>query len=221
MKYKICEETLSSTRLGKYASACRNNKNKTILLYQYNLKLSQRVYGVIGLFEVMLRNAINKHYTIQFKDENWIIHQACKGRLLEKDAYAIQEIENGFRKRGIYTNDKMVASFTMGFWTYLFTRNNYRAGGKTLLNIFPDRIHGLMQRDVYKELTYIREFRNRIAHYEPICFDHSGNVSTDFIYRHYDLIRKYIGFMGLPVDSAFGFIEKPDPIIKKINDFKL
>lgn len=168
MKYEICEKTLSKARLNKYSRACGQDKNKAIWLYQCNMKLSQRFYGVIGLFEVMLRNAINEHYKQQ----------------------------------------------------YLFTRRNYRVGKKTFLRIFPNKAHGVMQRDVYRELTEIREFRNRIAHYEPICFDASGMVSTAFARHHYELIRKYIDFMGIPADSTLGFIEKPDAIIRRLEDFR-
>lgn len=41
-------------------------------------------------------------------------------------------------------------------------------------------------------LSHIREFRNRIAHHEPICFDGSGNISTSFALNHYLLICEYI-----------------------------
>ncbi len=219
MKYSICEKTLSKARLKKYSLACGMNKNKTIWLYQCNLKLSQRFYGVIGLFEVMLRNAINEHYKQQFDDEDWIINQSAPGCLLAEDKEVIDKTYKDFTAKGVYTNDKMVASFTLGFWTYLFTRRNYRIGKKTLLQIFPYRTHGVMQRDVYRELTEIREFRNRIAHYEPICFDASGKVSTVFVRHHYELICKYINFMGVSVDSALCFIEKPDTIIRQLEEF--
>jgi len=206
--------------LSKYARACGNDKNKTILLYQYNLKLCQRFYGVIGLFEVMLRNAINEHYKSQFADNDWIVNQCGTGCLLADDKDTIEKAKRDFVSKGVYTNDKMVASFTLGFWTYLFTRRNYRVGGKTLLKIFPNKTHGLMQRNVYSELTQIREFRNRIARYEPICFDAQGKISTDFAQRHYSLICKYIDFMGIPATSALGFIEKPDVIIRRLDELK-
>lgn len=220
MKYEICEKTLSKARLDKYSRACGQDKNKAIWLYQCNMKLSQRFYGVIGLFEVMLRNAINEHYKRQFDDEDWIINQCAPGCLLADDKESIEKAHKEFMGKGVYTNDKMVASFTLGFWTYLFTRRNYRVGKKTLLRIFPDKSHGVMQRDVYRELTEIREFRNRIAHYEPICFDASGRVGTAFARHHYELIRKYIAFMGIPADSALGFIEKPDAIIRRLEEFR-
>lgn len=58
MKYDECLQVLSPARLNKYAQASGNEKAKTLRLYQYNIKLSQRFYGVIGMFEIMLRNAI-------------------------------------------------------------------------------------------------------------------------------------------------------------------
>ena len=76
MKYDECLQVLSPARLNKYAQASGNEKAKTLRLYQYNIKLSQRFYGVIGMFEIMLRNAINAHYKQYFNDDNWIINQA-------------------------------------------------------------------------------------------------------------------------------------------------
>ena len=88
------------------------------------------------------------------------------------------------------------------------------------MQIFPNRTSGLNQSSIYLELAEIRNFRNRVAHYEPICFDASGKISTGFALHHYGLIRKYIEFMGVPAESALRFIEKPDGIIQKLDDFK-
>lgn len=217
MKYNECLQVLSPARLNKYAQACGNDKAKTLRLYQYNIKLSQRFYGVIGMFEIMLRNAINIHYQGYFHDTNWIINQAHAGGLLEHDATDIQKTQNSYTAMGVYNNDKMVASFTFGFWTYLFTKRNYRVGGKTLLKIFPNKAHGLKQSDIYRELTAIREFRNRIAHHEPICFNAARIIDTTYARSHYNLIRTYIGYMGFDPDSVLRAVEKPDSILNMID----
>ena len=114
----------------------------------------------------------------------------------------------------------MVASFTFGFWTYLFTRRNYRIGGKTLLQIFPNKAHGLKQTDIYKQLTAIREFRNRIAHHEHICFNATRAIDTKYAKEHYELIRTYIEYMGFDSDSVLRMVEKPDSILKVIDSMK-
>ena len=203
--------------MGKFLKACAGDKRNTMKLYRYNLRLCQRFYGVLNLFEVIMRNAVNEHYANYFSDKDWIVNQADLGKLLADDKDIIRETEAGFRKHGIYSNDKMVASFTMGFWTFLFTKNNYRKGGKTLLKIFPNKAKGKNQADVYLDLTHIREFRNRIAHHEPICFDGSGNVSTAFARRHYQLICDYIGYLGQQPDNVIQWAERPDEILNKID----
>lgn len=126
----------------------------------------------------------------------------------------------GYTNMGVYNNDKMVASFTFGFWTYLFTRRNYRIGGKTLLQIFPNKAHGLKQTDIYKQLTAIREFRNRIARHEPICFNATRIIDTSYAKEHYELIRTYIEYMGFDSDSVLRMVEKPDSILKVIDGMK-
>ena len=220
MKYDEFLQVLSPARLNKYAQASGNEKAKTLRLYQYNIKLSQRFYRVIGMFEIMLRNAINTHYKQYFNDDNWIINQARPNGLLEQEASEIVHIQRTYTNMGVYNNDKMVASFTFGFWTYLFTRRNYRIGGKTLLQIFPNKAHGLKQTDIYKQLTAIREFRNRIAHHEPICFNATRAIDTKYAKEHYELIRTYIEYMGFDSDSVLRMVEKPDSILKVIDGMK-
>ena len=217
MDFKTSQKIFSAARMGKYANACSGNKRKTTLLYRYNLRLCQRFCGVLNLFEVMLRNAIDEHYRAYYSNPDWIVNQADTGKLLEFNMDEIKQTEASYRRRGIYNNDKMVASLTMGFWTKLFSKKRYKRGGKSLLRIFPNKVKGKSQSDVYKDLTHIREFRNRIAHHEPICFDSFGKISTDFARKHYQLIRDYISYMGQHPDNVIQWTEKPDEVLDKID----
>ena len=220
MDFKTSQKLYSVPRMRKYQHACDGDKRKTMQLYRYNLRLCQRFYGALNLFEVMLRNAINEHYAAQFSDPDWIVNQADVGKLLEFNKDEIRQTEAGYRRRGIYNNDKMVASLTMGFWTKLFSKKRYKRGGKTLLQIFPNKRKGKNQADVYKDLTHIREFRNRIAHHEPICFDGSGNISTAFARRHYQLICEYIDSMDQQSYDVIKWAEMPDKVLNKIDGIK-
>ena len=221
MDFKTIQKLYSAARMGKYVRACVGDKRKTMQLYRYNLRLCQRFYGPLNLFEVMLRNAINAHYAVHFADPDWIVNQADSGKLLSYNQIEIRQTEAGYRRRGIYNNDKMVASLTMGFWTKLFSKKRYKRGGKTLLRIFPNKQKGKNQSDVYRDLTHIREFRNRIAHHEPVCFDGTGNISTAFARRHYQLICKYISYMGQQPNNVLGWAEKPDEILNKIDNLTI
>lgn len=218
MDFKTSQKLYSVPRMRKYLNACVGDKRKTMQLYRYNLRLCQRFYGTLNLFEVMLRNAINEHYAAYYSDPDWIVNQADTGKLLEFNKDEIRQTEAGYRRRGIYNNDKMVASLTMGFWTKLFSKKRYKRGGKTLLQIFPNKRKGKNQADVYKDLTHIREFRNRIAHHEPISFDGAGNISTLFARRHYMLICEYINYMGQQPNNVIRWAEKPDEILDMIDN---
>ena len=220
MDFKTSQKLYSVPRMRKYQNACAGDKRKTMQLYRYNLRLCQRFYGALNLLEVMLRNAINEHYIAYYSDPDWIVNQADSGKLLEYNKDEIRQTEAGYRRRGIYNNDKMVASLTMGFWTKLFSKKRYKRGGKTLLQIFPNKRKGKNQADVYKDLTHIREFRNRIAHHEPICFDGVGNISTAFARSHYQLICEYIGYMGQQPDDVLSWVEKPDEVLNKIDGIR-
>ena len=220
MDFKTSQKLYSVPRMRKYQNACAGDKRKTMQLYRYNLRLCQRFYGALNLLEVMLRNAINEHYIAYYSDPDWIVNQADSGKLLEYNKDEIRQTEAGYRRRGIYNNDKMVASLTMGFWTKLFSKKRYKRGGKTLLQIFPNKRKGKNQADIYKDLTHIREFRNRIAHHEPICFDGIGNISTAFARSHYQLICEYIGYMGQQPDNVIRWTEKPDKILNQIDSIR-
>lgn len=220
MDFKTSQKLYSTARIGKYLKACNGDKRKAMRLYRYNLRLCQRFYGVLSLFEVVLRNAVNNHYMSYYSDLDWVVNQAANGKLLVHEKDEIKKAEADYKKRGIYNNDKMVSSLTFGFWTFLFTKNNYKEGGKTLLRIFPNKAKGKNQADVYLDLTHIREFRNRIAHHEPICFDRNGQIDTTFARRHYQLIRDYIGYLGQTPEDVIRWAEKPDEILAKIDNIK-
>lgn len=221
MKYSEFEKALSVARLNKYLHACRGNKVMALNLYRNNIKLCQKFYGLINIFEVILRNAINNHYIMSLSDTDWIIHQTAPDLMLDSCPYK-SEIQDNARiltANGRYSNDRIVSAVTFGFWTYLFTRTPFRLGGQSLHRIFPNRTQGLGQRAIYNELMEIKRFRNRIAHHEAICFDSLGNKNTAYAKDSYALILKYVDFLGYKKEHLFyGMDVLPDGVIDKIDN---
>lgn len=220
MKYSDYEIAFSPARLSRYSNACGGDQNKALTLYRHNVKLCQKFYGVLSLFEVVLRNAINEHYKRYFGDNDWIRTQLQPGGMLEHCPKLadvnkhITELVNN----GRYTHDRLVSSLSFGFWTYLFNKLPFRRGGQTLLAILPNRARGLGQKAVYNELMEIKKFRNRIAHHEPICFDMAGNKDVNFAQYNYNQILKYVYFLGYNKDELFfGLDVLPDNTITKIS----
>lgn len=216
MKYRDFQIALSVPRIDKYKDACGGDKQKALILYRWNINLCQEFYGVLGAFEVVLRNAIDRHYASVLTDPNWLETKANDGTFDPIFSTKINTEITKLRREGRYTHNRLVASLSFGTWTALFTRNNYRVLGSNLLNIFPHRTHGLGQAAIYNELSLIRTFRNRVAHYEPICFDTTGNINAQFAENLYILIVKYFNFLGYSENEILYGIPKPYNTIRKI-----
>ena len=220
MKYPEYERAFSAARLNKYLTACGGNTAKALILYRHNVKLCQKFYGMLNIFEVILRNAINEHYKAYFNDSDWIRSQLASGGMLSQHPQkaVVDKTIADLIAAGRYTNDRVVSSVTFGFWTYLFTKKPFKLGGQSLLKIFPAKAIGLGQRAIYNELMAIKNFRNRIAHHEPICFDSNGCKSTGLAKDHYGLIVRYVNFLGYPDGHLyFGLDVLPDSVLERID----
>jgi hypothetical protein len=86
------------------------------------------------------------------------------------------------------------------------------------LQIFPNKTHGLNQKDIYADLDKIRIFRNRIAHHEPLCFDTLGTVNVVYVKEIYALTIKYIDFLGYRPNELLYGVETPLSTIEKIDE---
>ena len=224
MKYSEYEKAFSPARLNKYLVACGGNTTKALTLYRYNVKLCQKFYAILNIFEVLLRNAINVHYQNVFNDPDWVENQLQPGGMIENapQKNEVFRIISTLRQNSRYTNDRVVSSVSFGFWTHLFTKQPFRLGGQNLLQIFPNRTVGLGQRAVINELQEIKTFRNRIAHHEAICFDEKGNIDMTSTQSKYALILKYIDFLGYQRSHIFFGIDiLPESTIAKIEALRL
>jgi hypothetical protein len=219
MKYQEYEMAFSKARMNRYMTACGGNTRKAMQLYRYNVKLCQKYYGALGAFEIVLRNAVDRHYRASFNDPDWIIHQLQPGGMLEFSPHKSDAFRHYGQliSKGFYTPDKMVSAQSFGFWTYMFNQIPFNAGGRNLLAIFPNKQLGVGQRAVFNDLKEIKTFRNRIAHHEPICFDPSGKKSLVYAFANYKLIVKYFEFLGYKEkEILYGFDMKTVAIARRI-----
>ncbi len=221
MKYTEYEKALSAARLNKYLYACGGNKKTALQLYKLNIKLCQKMYGILNIFEIVLRNAINDHYKQFFSDPDWIMSQLPENGMLstvpkkDEDVFLIRRLVND----GKYSSDRVVSSLSFGFLTHLFTKHPFNKGGKSILCIFPNKSKPLGQRAIFNELMRIKGFRNRIAHHEPICFDITGRIDTSYTRENHMLILRYLFFLGYEeAQILFGLDVQPIMILSKIDD---
>ncbi|MDD3720940.1 MAG: hypothetical protein PHW92_00420 [Lutibacter sp.] len=92
---------------------------------------------------------------------------------------SVQKAENTInRKGGTITAGKVIAEQSFGFWTSLFDTHHYRLIGGVIIHCFPNKPSTMNRSLINQKLNRIREFRNRVYHNEPICFN--GNA-IDFL----------------------------------------
>jgi hypothetical protein len=201
------EKVMSAARMSRYKKACAYNTRKAMELYRYNLRLSQEMFTVISCFEVALRNAIDRHCT-GYLGSDWLKDSISPGGTFYVGFNITNNIiADAVNELGVnYTHTKLVAKMDFGFWRYMFSRDQYKALGQNLLQIFPakplsNRAIQYNQVYIFRTLAEINAIRNRIAHHEPICFKPTLPViDTTYARRHYNLILQL--FQWMTIDEA-------------------
>ena len=205
MRYLDFANILSTARMNRYLTACNGSTRKAMTLYRKNLQLSQELFTIVSCFEVALRNAIDKHYLSKLGNE-WIRNAVRPGGTFNnvRCRVSYQTIAEEVRKlKSQYTHPKLVAALGFGFWRYLYSPHQYRAGGQTLLGVFSSRPTSTptLQYNatyIFNELQRINSLRNRIAHHEPICFaPGQALIDTTYVRQHYNLILQLFQWMSI------------------------
>jgi len=175
----------------------RQTKSNTAIFAKY--RHIQKVLHCAGrVFEIALRNAINMHYRTHFSDKEWIVNRINSQFFEAQSVVSINKQKNKLMDANTYSHDRLIAAMSLGFWTRMFFKYQYGKGNKTLLQIFPNKEKGTDRKTVAEELDKVRFFRNKIAHYESVCFDKQGEVSLSHAQDILELIIKYTQFLGVP-----------------------
>ena len=173
--------SLSPERAATYVAAAGGDRERAMRLYTWNTALSAAFYGPLQGLEVTLRNAMHRTLVAAYGPD-WYDNPACGF-----DAGTLRRIEGAKDdlRRGSYpvSPPHLVAALPFGFWVALLGRGG-RAGNlgaakrnyemtlwrPCLHKAFP---HAKLSRvQAHTPLDYLRTFRNRIAHHEPIFTRH-------------------------------------------------
>jgi hypothetical protein len=226
MKYIDFEEAISPERMHRYVSACANDTKRAMMLYRYNLKLSQEMYAVISCFEVSLRNKINKEMKANYGSD-WLRDFVMPGGRFDTDPRVegtkkiIKKAYEGLLRSHNYNHTKLLAEMEFGVWKFMFNNVQYRLSGRCLLNVFPNKPTSTPQLQydnafVFNALDVINSMRNRIAHHEPICFGNSGNIDTQNVMFCYARIKQLFQWMNIDANSLLYGIDHVDVVCDKV-----
>lgn len=169
MDFATLEWVFSTDRLQPYLAFYKGDQKKATLHYQANLKISESFYTVLSLFEVALRNSLNRELSKLFGTHDWYLHLHQLNALDR----TINRAKNQILKRDeVVSSAKVIAELTPGFWISLFNAEYERTLWKDLRRAFPFLEKRERQRHrVSVPLNRIRNFRNRVYHNEPIAWN--------------------------------------------------
>lgn len=227
MKFSEFQTILSVERLQRYLTACGNDTKKTMMLYRLNLNLSQEVFTLLSCFEVAIRNAIDSIMVRRFGND-WLRDAIEPGGIFDvpacrDSANIIRKAYHRLMRENNYTHAKLLAEMEFGIWKYMFANPQYRAVGRCLLAIFPNKPCSTAQIQynntfVFNELDGINILRNRIAHHEPICFaKRQPIIGTSYILNSYQNLHKLFMWMGIDSHALLYGLDHVQQVCNKIN----
>ncbi|HEV7367646.1 hypothetical protein [Arenibaculum sp.] len=175
------EVSLSPERMATYIAAAGGDREKAIRLYTWNTAVSAAFYGPLQGLEVAVRNAMHRQISATY-GPNWYDNPQCR-----LDAGALNRVAGAKADLGRegYPVDPphVVAALAFGFWVSLLGRGGYMADARATranyeMSLWRPALHRAFphvrksRADVHRPLDYLRTFRNRIAHHEPIFGRH-------------------------------------------------
>lgn len=211
MRYRDFEKIYSKDRLERYLQAVGGDKRMARLLYRENLRVSREMFTLVCCFEVALRNAIDTQLKKNY-GADWLRDSIADGGFLDssKTCETRDKVAKTYRRlnrANSYSHSQLLASMTFGTWKFLFSKHAYRATGKTLLEIFPNKPKSSKTEQInnmylFNELDKVNNLRNRIAHHEPICLTHkSVCADTSYIRGEYEKMLILFEWMGIDASS--------------------
>jgi hypothetical protein len=181
---------ISRPRLSNYVKffGCTDDSS-TLGLYQWNEDVSSRLFRLVSLIEVVLRNqlhgALSSHFGVAGASgsKDWYNHLALSSKSKDKIRAVAHTKKHGAWVPRIPTPkpDDVVSKLTFGFWVNLLGVQQSSAGtavpwGPILLQVAPGyRYRSLAfwikptnQDLLFGRLDLVNAIRNRLAHHEPV-----------------------------------------------------
>lgn len=183
------------SRMKPYLDAASQNKKKALALYQWHGELTAAVQEVLGITEVLLRNAIDR----ALQDWNNARLGTTSSWLLYEPATPLRSLSRG-KRRSAYgravkesserdpahprhgatvTHDDVLAQLMFGLWKDLLPNHKPEAGNNTenanrerlwedaLEAAFPN-VHDPDGSETFWRVAHLHQLRNRVSHMEPL-----------------------------------------------------
>lgn len=211
------QKVFSNERMAKYYAKYAGNEEKALLHYRQNILVSEAFYPLLSVFEVALRNSLNRELCEFFGTDEWYKHISSTAGLSDLNGPMTLAQRHIAKRDEDITASKVVAELTLGFWVQLLNTEYELILWKKLRLAFPfmpkaERTRG----NVSAPVNRIRTFRNRIFHHEPICwkFETLDNLHNE-LYNVIGWINKDLPELVKPLDRVKDVIENAKTELKK------
>ena len=159
--------SLSTARFATYLARAGNDEAYALELYLYNARLAEAFLYPLNVVEVTLRNAIDESLGAVY-GPYWPYDNHFRNKVLTSDGLSTLNKAIGRAGGAGASRNQVVATLTFDFWSNFF-RPEYGSFWRTKLNIVLPRLpRSVSRHDIQTAVKEINQFRNRIAHHEPI-----------------------------------------------------
>jgi hypothetical protein len=185
---------VAAPRMNPYLSAVGGHRVQAMELYMWNCAVGAALWEVLAYVEVAVRHAVDsalaeRHARLERPDDDWLWHSDVAKEMGSK---AVEDIEEAHerantsaRRRYTVTTDHVIAELNFGFWRFMFSKDREHAVGSAIRKAFPNAPRAVRANDLSdlnKIISTLYGTRNRIAHHEPIWWQHLD-------YRHEEALR--------------------------------
>jgi hypothetical protein len=177
---KALEKTISIKRLDKYLTAMNGDLDKSLKLYEENMRLAEAFYTPLQCLEVCFRNTINLRLSATYGPD-WLTNgkPPLEAGFIKTIGDAVSDLAKGGHSNN---PDDVVAELNFGFWVGLIGPSyDSTLWRQTLYKGFAAKGGGQKRSAVQGRFNALRRFRNRVAHHEPIFDRPLAQLHTEII----------------------------------------
>lgn len=162
------EALISSKRYSTYLKKAGHKDDFAFELYLYNARLAKAFLFPLHVAEVVVRNAIDEILCAQYTNQ-WHMDAAFRSMITSESLKTLKKAIDRASKSGAPAQkDDVVSRLTFDFWSNLFRSEYDRPLWQTNIKTLMPNNPAITRASLKTLLVSINDFRNRIAHHEPI-----------------------------------------------------
>ncbi len=171
---------LSEPRFKAYLKKGGNNAGYALALYLYNVRVAKAFMFPLGVVEITLRNAIDAQF-LDVYGADW--HKSPYVHKYALSPESLGSLNKAINRAGVNADHgQVVAELSFDFWSNLL-RSEYAEFWRTELNkVFPNIKHDQTRHDIQMIVRDINDFRNRVAHHEPVLDRNINDIYAKIVY---------------------------------------